>query len=228
MIEVIYDFLQVLSLILQGFLIFLLLGSFRRYFLLFFYCLTQLVASVAEVVISHQEGRNSALYSTVYWSDEVILDLLLFLVVIALAFQASAGNPAASAIRKLLGVVVVAALVLPFVLVDPPYFRFRWFNGTSQLLNFGGAIMNLALWTLLLGMNRRDPQLLLVSVGVGIAVTGAAISWGLRLFLSVGTYWIPNIFLIGTHLVGVLIWCWAFRPLPRTPREQDGPVSSRA
>ena len=40
--------------------------------------------------------------------------------------------------------------------------------------------MNLGLWTALIGTKKRDPLLLTVSAGLGVAVTGAAIAFGLQ------------------------------------------------
>ena len=72
--------------------------------------------------------------------------------------------------------------------------------------------MNLALWTALIASKKRDPQLLTVSAGLGVLVTGAAISFGLRHFIPAGGFrWIPDLFLMLTHLGGVLIWVAAFR-----------------
>ena len=116
--------------------------------------------------------------------------------------------------RFLIGV-VVAALVLPFVLFHPrftPWPLGAWFNSTSELLNFGAALMNLPLWATLIGSRLRDPQFLKVSAGLGVAVTGAALAYGLRHFIPPGAFrWVPNLFLMLSQLAGWLLWCSAFR-----------------
>jgi hypothetical protein len=90
-----------------------------------------------------------------------------------------------------------------------------WFNSTSELLNFGAAIMNLVLWGVLIADRKRDPQLAVVSVGLGVVVTGAAISYGLKVYIvSSAAVFIPNMFLMLTRLVGWTIWCRAFWPAP--------------
>jgi hypothetical protein len=216
MIESIYSFLEIIGVVLQVLLVVFLFSSFRRYPILFAYSVVYLATTALESTVAHTIGRNRAIYSTVYWTDEVLLDLLLFLVVISLVYQAARDNPMAAIFQKMLMAVVAAAVILPFVLLNPPYFKSHWFNGTSQMLNFGATLMNLALWTVLIGLRRKDPQLLLVSVGVGVAVTGASISYGLRQFLSPDLFWVPNLFLILTHVAGVGVWSWAFRPGTKT------------
>jgi hypothetical protein len=85
------------------------------------------------------------------------------------------------------------------------------------VLNFGAAVMNLALWTALIGNKKRDRQLLTVSAGLGVAVAGAAIGFGLRQFTVVGggAREVVNLLLLPLiHVVGVFIWCRAFWPRP--------------
>jgi hypothetical protein len=119
-------------------------------------------------------------------TDEAIIDLLLFLMVIVMTYQALGNNPLRARIGRHIGrwlaALVAGAVLLPFVLFQGPIFSARWFNPTSQMLTFGGAIVNLALWTALLGNRKRNPLLLAVSAGLGIAVTGAAITFGLHHF----------------------------------------------
>ncbi len=225
--EIFFSALEVFGLSLQLVLVFLLGGFFRQYSLLLIYSLAQLVSAGAEVFVSHQYGRDAQIFSMVYWTDEVMLDFLRFSLVIALAYRASTGNTAPG-VKKVLIAVVLTALVLPFALPGGVLFGTRWFNRTSQMLNFGGAIMNLVLWTIFLGSKRRDPQLLLVSVGVGVSVTGAAIAWGVRQLVRPEVLWAPNLFLILTDLSGVLIWCWAFRPGTQVKRQDESGVPSRA
>jgi hypothetical protein len=111
---------------------------------------------------------------------------------------------------------VVVALALPFVLFHP-FFTLRWYRHTSQLLSFGGALMNLFLWTGIIGKRDRDPQLLPVSAGLGVAVTGVAITYGLLQFTSADFRWLPDLFKSLTQVGSMVIWCWAFRPSAREP-----------
>jgi len=211
----VFSVLEGIGVILQiALLLFLLPGGFRKFPLLLVYSVVQLVTDVAEVAVSHQFGTNAVQYVRLYWTDEVLLDLLLFLMVIVFTYQALEGNPLRSKAGRFLAGVVVIAVAAPFlVYYQRTLFSTRWFNGVSQWLNFGGAIMNLGLWTALLSNKKRDPQLVMVSVGLGLAVTGAALYFGLRQFMT-RTDLRPFAELVGvlTHLLGVFVWCWTFRP----------------
>jgi len=207
--------LEAVSILVQAALIFFLLrsSSFRRYPLLLVYCVAQLAATITEEYVYRMFGDSSALFRNLYWTDEVTLDLLLFLMVIALTYQALEGSPLRAVMGRLLGGVLLIVLIVPFVLFSSRRFGRAWFDSTSQLLNFGGALMNLGLWTALIGTKKRDPLLLKVSAGLGVAVTGAAIAYGLRRYAPPrGTpQQLANLFKTLTYLASVAIWCWAFR-----------------
>jgi hypothetical protein len=189
----------------------------------------QLLADVAEVTVSHQFGRSAVPYVKLYWTDEVLLDLLLFLMVIVFTYQALEGSPLRAKAGRFLAAVVFLAVAAPFVIYyRQTLFSTRWFNGVSQWLNFGGAIMNLGLWTALLTNKKRDPQLVMVSVGLGLAVTGAALYFGLRQFMT-RTDLRPFANLVGvlTHLLAVCVWCWTFRPARgRQAPKQPAPAAT--
>jgi hypothetical protein len=199
-------------------LVFLLLRrSFRRYPLLLVYSVVVLGATLAEVYVLSAHGTGSPSYRYLYMADEAIVDLLLFLMVIVMTYQAMGENPMRAKIGRLLAVVGIGAVLLPFLLFHGPLFGLRWFFETSQLLNFGGALMNLALWTALLANKKRDPLLLSVSAGLGVAVTGAAITYGLLHFQwsSGAMRNVVNLIKSLAYLVSLVIWCWTFRPLAK-------------
>lgn len=221
------DVLGIIDVAVQLVLIFLLVlsAAYRRYVVLFIYSLACFVTAIIEFVVSH--NFDSALFRKIYWSDEVVTDLLLFLVVIFLTNLALERNPLRSKMSRILAGIVAAALILPFLVLHPPIFTSgirwsgawgRWFISTGQMLNFGAAIMNLGLWSALLTSRKRDPQLVKVSIGVGIAVAGQAIGFGIQRFIpsQSQTRELPYAFMSLTHLVSVLLWCWAFRAKPKS------------
>lgn len=212
---------------LQAILVFLLLrGPFQKYFIIFLYASVSLLTSLAEVIVIQKWGKTAPAYAQVYWTNEIVLDLLLFLLVIVLTYRATEGSPLRGAVGKLLAVVAIVAAVLPFVIGGRPYFSLRWFRATAQIMNFGGAIMNLGLWTALIGSQRKDPQLLAVSAGLGVAVTGQAVYYGLRLLsMAPLVRRISDVVNVITYLAGVAIWCWAFRPVKRLPQNSSEAVT---
>ncbi len=232
------NFLEVVEVTLQLALIFLLLrGPNRRYLVLFVYSVAVLLSTALEFAVLHLARQDRALYRKVYWSDEVVVDLLLFLVVISLTNLALEGNPLRAKTSRILAGIVAAALILPFLLFNPPLFTSpthwsaawgRWFNSTGQMLNFGAAIMNLGLWSALLTSRKRDPQLLKVSIGVGVAVAGQAIGFGIRRFIPEQSTLreFPDIFMSLTYVLSLVIWCTAFRsqrPAAAGGQLQPGP-----
>jgi hypothetical protein len=88
-------------------------------------------------------------------------------------------------------------------------------NGAGEVLNFGAAIMNLVLWTALIGARKRDAQLLSVCAGLGLQVTAQALGYGIRQLLPTRHRWMPDLFMTIAHLISVYIWWRAFRPLSR-------------
>lgn len=231
MVDFIVNGAEYALIVLQAILLFFLLtGTLRSYIVLFLYSAVDLVASVAEISVSRTTGRASPLYRNLYWTNEILLDLLLFVLVIVLIRRA-AGNPALrSAAEKILPIVIGASIILPFIYGHQPMAHTArgetvlaggWFIVAGQVLNFGGAIMNLVLWSALLASQRRDAQLLTVSAGLGIAVTGQAIYYGIRILTAAASELrsFEDLLLAATHIAGVAIWCWAFRPSAR-PAEQ--------
>lgn len=190
------------------------------YPLLFFYSIAQFFANVSETLLLNGPGRQSRAYHLFYWTDEMVLDTLLFLTVIALTSKALSGKPHRATSGRLLTMIAAAGLLLPFLLFyGRGLFTTPWFIGAGQVLQFGAAIMNLVLWTALIGMRPRDPQLLLVSAGVGLAATGAALFYGIFPYTSGFFKSVADLMLSLTQVLGVLICCWAFwqqspRPSP--------------
>jgi len=195
---------------------FLLKGPFKRYPILFLYCVVLISADVLLGWAFFGAGTGSPLYRNIYWTSEVLIDLLLFLMVITLTREVMKENPLWPVVERMLSIIVVAAVMLPFVLFHP-FFTQRWFRHTSQLLSFSGALMNLFLWTGIIGKRDRDPQLLSVSAGLGVAVTGVAITYGILQFTSANFRWLPVLFKSLTALGSMAIWCWAFWPSKREP-----------
>jgi hypothetical protein len=233
-VSYVFDTLGVLGVILELCLvIFLLFGPYRKYFVLLIYSLTMLATTVVEGTVKRLRPSDTALFRKIYWSDEVIWFLLLFLTVISLTYIALEGSPLRAKAGRVLGGIFIGVLILPFVLLHPPFFTnahqwtAAWFNGTSQILDFGGAIMNLALWSALLASRKRDPQLLMVSAGLGVILTGQAIAFGLRHFIH-DQRWIPDLLHNLSDLSGMLILCYAVRPglKPRLPASEALPASS--
>jgi hypothetical protein len=193
--------------------ILLLLGPNRKFWILTVYAGWEFLGSLALTIFDlKRTPAQHTLYGHIYWTNEVAVDLLLFLVVIALTHEAVPKGSMRLKVDRFLGAVVFAVLALPFLALRPnfaPWPRPGWFNSAGEILNFGAAIMNLGLWGALIGSRQRDPQLFKVSAGLGVRLAGTALSYGIRHFVGVWDT-VPNLLLMLTQIAGWLILCWAF------------------
>jgi hypothetical protein len=188
--------------------------SLLRYPFLLIYCVADLLTAGAEYFVQNYGSKE--FFMRLYYADEVGIDLVLFLMVITLTYRAMEGNPTRAMAGRVLGVITVLVLGLPFLLFHQSIGDFGVFsNGASEVLNFGAAIMNLVLWTALIGATRRDSQLITVCAGLGLQVTGQALGFGTRHLLPQPYRWIPGMFMAAVHLASIYIWWRAFRPAPR-------------
>jgi hypothetical protein len=218
-VSLLFQLPYALELLLDLLLIALLIrGPFRKYLVFSLYILVQIVSHSAVAYAYNTFGFKSPIYRNLYWIDEVTVDLFLFLVVIAFTYAALEGSPMRPKAAKALGGIVVVALALPLYMLRHHHnrmygaFTSQWFNQASQVWNFGAAVMNLVLWTALLSNRRRNPQLVTLSIGVGLATASAAIAWGARQWLAEANRWPVDIFMAVAGLASILLWCWAFRP----------------
>ncbi|HEY7335983.1 MAG TPA: hypothetical protein VH639_13935 [Bryobacteraceae bacterium] len=231
MIRYVYDFLAaVQGAVVLAVIVLLLLGPLRRFWVVFAHAFWAFVGTVGLTVFDIlRSASHVALYAHAYWINEVVLDLLLFLVVIVLTHTAAPEGELRQKIDRLLLLVAAAMIALPFLAFHPrfhPWPTAQWFNSTGEILNFGAAIMNLALWGALIA-TRRDPQLLKVSAGLGIRLTGTALSYGVRHFIPLGTSnLLPNLFLMLTQLAGWSILCWAFWPAAKARHPVESVAAS--
>ena len=213
--ELFSDVIIVTGVVLQlALLVLLALGPLRRYFLIFAYCLAQTAQILVDAWVLRQFGQTSREYRIAFWTDAIVVDILLFLLVVALTYRAMEDNPLRGKMTRLLIVLSIIIFSLPFVVLSGPLSYTRWLNGAEQILNFGAAIMNLGLWTALLGSKKRDPQLLTITAGLGVRVAAVAVMLGLRNLTAQGgnAREIADIAARLSFIGGTLIWCWAFRP----------------
>jgi hypothetical protein len=221
------------GILLQVLLVLLLLkGHVRSYFPLLLYVSVYAVSTILEYWVVRQVGTSGPRYFSFYWRTELLLDFLLFFLVIAVTVRALEDNPIQPKITRFLAMVLVVVLLLPLVLFgDPAPQKTSWNRSVSQLWNFGAAVMNLGLWMALIISKRRDPRILRVAAGLGIAVAGAAFTLGVQRFTNedsamreIGDF-AHRVMQVG----GLMIWCWAFWPIKARPRTPEAtPISSAA
>lgn len=199
-------------------LAFLLRGSFRKYLVFSLYVTVAFVVDVMQSTGYYYWGLQSRDYRQLYWTANITMDLMLFWVVSSLTYAALKDNRLRRKAGQILGVIAVGALALPFLILPDHHssvhghFTSQYFNHVSQILNFAAAAMNLVLWGALLADRRRDPQLVSMSIGMGVLTAAEAIVWGARQWLAPEHRWTVDTFDLIATLVSLLIWCWVFRP----------------
>ncbi|MEP7366201.1 MAG: hypothetical protein ABI972_23335 [Acidobacteriota bacterium] len=207
-------------------------GLFRRYPFLFLYSLVLLLAGVIEWATLKQEG-----FANYYWSNEIILQILLLFAMLHFIYVALATDP--SRMRKVVligGAIIIVSFAVATLKQTPPpsvpierhsaYFM----TMLSRNLSFCSALLNVILWNSLLHYRRRDSQMLMLAAGVGIFTTGKAIGHSMRMIdRSLATA--GNGVVVVSALLALALWvwtCWALRPSPISPRRLDGPAGEPA
>lgn len=213
--------IYVVEVVLELLLVLLLLrGPFRKYLPFTIYVVAGLVVDVLEASAYYRFGWRSAEYRRLYWTDHMTLDLLLFLVVVAFTYEALRGNPFRAKAGKILAVIVLVGLVIPLTMLNSyrskayGMFSSQWFNHASQVFSFAAAVMNLVLWGALLSNRKRDPQLVTLTIGLGIVTASAAIMFGVRQFVAESNRWPLDNFMYLAYVGALLLWCSAFRRKP--------------
>jgi hypothetical protein len=161
-------------------------GGYRRFPLVFAYLVADFLTTAAEMpaYISYYANKSKATYALlekVYWLDEIIMQVLVFTAVISLVYQASNALASRRPVRILL---IAGAALFPAISFAIHYqssgFLTKWMTPWSRDLNLCAMILDLALWTLLLGVRKKDQIVLIISGSLGVKFAGDAISGTLR------------------------------------------------
>jgi hypothetical protein len=163
----------------------LLRGDYRRYPLILAYVVVEFLATAAEVpaywaVYSHRVVESEDLRNFVYWLDEAIAQVLIYAVVISLIYSASRRLAARRLVRWCVttGAVAFAAGSFAIEYVHGGKVGL-WMAPWTRDLVVCAAVLDLALWGLLIASRERDERLLLLSGALGIQFTGQAIGWSI-------------------------------------------------
>lgn len=207
----------------------LIRGPYRRYPLLLVYTIALFLATVVEIPanLAYFSGvRLSHSRAFYYWINEGILQALVFAVVISLIYQATAELRTRALVRAaLISLAVLFAAGSFWIHYDPKVVVGTWMTQWTRDLNFTSAILDLALWAILLASRKRDPRLLLLSGGLGIQFTGEAVGESIRqmfpLSLSPG-----DVLIVMADLACLWIWWQALRTA-NVPNRASVPVPGR-
>jgi hypothetical protein len=198
----------------------LLRGEYRRYPFIFLYAVVDLLTTILEIQpsMAYDSGNAEARHRWVqmFWIDERIMQVLVFLLVISLVYTATKHlRPRGTLLTVMIcGTLLVAAISL-WAHHDLSGHVGRYMTRLTRDLNFCAAILDLGLWTLLISSKKKDYKLLLVTGALGIQFAGGAIGQSLR-DMSPGIVTAASDFTVITSLARVFIWWRAFRGKPQT------------
>ncbi|MCU1237524.1 MAG: hypothetical protein JWP63_5491 [Candidatus Solibacter sp.] len=195
----------------------LLRGQWRRYPFAFLYLIGEFLVTVLEIEPSL--GRGTATdaekhsFAILYWINERILHVLLFLLVISLVYRATAHlRPRRTLLLLVIAGTLVFAGVTLLIHFDGGVRLGKWMTPWTRDLNFFAAVLDVGLWAMLIGARNKDYKLLLISGALGIQVTGEAIGQALRdMSNSPLVATLTGDFITVANIACLYIWWQAFR-----------------
>ena len=160
-------------------------GDWRKYVLIFVYAIADFLTTILEMPpnIAYYRGDLQAIdrFAYYYWWDERIMQVLAYSIILSLIYQASADLRSRRVVRGVLMGGVLLFTGASFLFLYNPHERIGvWMTPWVRDLYLCAAILDLALWALLLSIRKRNQQLLMLSGAFGIQFTGEAIGAALR------------------------------------------------
>jgi hypothetical protein len=164
----------------------LLRGGYRLFPVLFVYQIVDFLMTVAGLptyiaFYFYHDGGAKIRMAKWFWWDEMLLQPLVYAVVVSLIYRATETARSRGIVRSaLIGGAALVAAASYLYHYDPQLPMGDWTAFWTRDLTFSSAILDLALWALLLASRVRNLQLLMVSGGLGMQFTGEAIGESLR------------------------------------------------
>jgi hypothetical protein len=164
-------------------------------------------------------------FPAVRWFNVVVMQVLVYAVVMSLIYQATGQLRSRRIVRvSLIAGAILFAAVSFLIHRDPALNTGSFMTPWIRDLNFCSAILDMALWTLLIAAREKDHRLLLLSGGLGIQFTGEAMGRSIRqLALRTRSHAMSltgAVLILLADLVFLYIWWRALRAAP--VRRQTG------
>jgi len=206
----------------------------RRYPLIFIYSVATFLFAAAELPLAVKYtgggGVGTGRYGYIHWVEEGVTYVLILAVVMSFIYRATSRMMPFRIIRVALVAGGFLFMAVSFLIHydSKQQGLVVWVTPWTRDLNVGAAILDLALWGLLLGARDKDSTLLLLAGGMGISFAGEAIGTSIRTIGMIKKS--LNIFLVG-HAVMMLadaaflyIWWQTFR---REANRRNEPATAR-
>lgn len=201
----------------------LLRGEYRRFPFIFAYTTVEFLAAAAEVpaffAVQGHRSQDQGLLVFVWWMDEAVAQVLLFAVVMSLLYHATATLAKRRTVRGglIAGALGFAAISF-FIHYIPKVQVGLWMTPWTRDLNFAAAILDLALWAMLIASREKDHRLLLLSGALGLQFTGEAIGEAVRQLATAHrhhpTALLGSTIMVAADIARSYIWWRAFQRAP--------------
>ncbi len=160
-------------------------AGLRRYPLVFSYLVASFLVAVAQLpaIWAYYQGSRAdgSGYVRLYWLEEGVTDALIFAVVITLIYRATIGMPTRRTVRRGLALGSLLYIGVSFLIHYHTTGAIGlWMAPWTRDITFCAAILDLALWAILIGSRSSDSRLLMLSGGMGIMFCGMAIGESVR------------------------------------------------
>lgn len=195
----------------------MLKGTWRRYPFLFSYLILSFFSTVVEFSLRHYFGPLSKKFVGFYWANDFAATVLILMIIIHLIRTAMEKHPYRQPVYwgLLMGVAATAGIS---VLLMPGH-DWRLLYRYNKLMTevgrdyyFSAVILCAVLWCVLVRNSHASTQLYLLTSGLGLKLTGAAIAHALRMISR--QWFLANCFLVATYLLSLYVWYIALRRRP--------------
>jgi len=198
-------------------------GAYRRFPFVFVYVIVDFLTTVLEIppaidyALGHPRTTNSL--PVLYWPTQIIMHVVVYAVVMSLIYKATERLGSRRTVRAglIVGAVLIAAVSFA-VHYDPSVSsadRFIWITSWNRDLNFAAAVLDLALWALLISQRQTEHRILMLSGGLGIQFAGDAIGASIQQLAiqnrSKAIGLIGSVLTVTAYLVFLYIWWQAIR-----------------
>lgn len=205
----------------------MLRGPWREYPLVFLYVVASALSTVIQVSCRHYFGPRSKEFISAYWTLDFISTFLILLLIIHLIRRAMEGHPNRGSVYGglLLGLVILAVGMVFYMQHTVRHFSLGWWmTRLGRDYYFMAMLLNAVLWFRLLKVNHPDRRLYLITSGMGLALSGAAIAHALR---TVGQLVaLAGLLLVFTYFGKLYIWYVALRPAQKIVGSEQWAVGS--
>jgi hypothetical protein len=194
-------------------------NGYRRFPFVLIYVVVDFLTSVIELqpVLASNGAKNPELthvYTYIYYWNERIIQVLIFLIVISMVHGAIRSRARRTLLPLLIAATGLFAGVTFAIHFDAKAPLGTWMIPWTRDLNFGAAVLDLGLWTVLIASREKDYRTLMVAGGLGIQFTGGAIGQAFRGLSPTGAA-VMSALMYLTNLMCLYMWWQAFRQPPK-------------